>query len=182
MNNLFKQQALKDVVKYNNRLLVCCILTSFVALILSIKVLTAEEKLVLIPTHDVDKRIVISSKGYTKLYLQEWAYHVMQTLMTASSDTVDRQVEELKLISANSQELHATFKKHIDFMKGSNVQSVFFPKGAEFEETAVVVSGMFRYWLGSSEKCISQEKSYRLRYKRGPNEIILLKSVEEVNK
>jgi conjugal transfer pilus assembly protein TraE len=182
MNHFFKQQSLQEIVKYNKLLLGCCCFLSVSTFVLGIKILFTEERWVLVPANDVEKRIQISSKGYSEVYLKEWAYHVMQTLMSASYDTVDHQVEELKAISSNSSELSGMLKKHADFIKGSNVQSVFFPKGVSFEENAVVVSGLFRYWLGSSEKAISQERSYRLTYKRGPRDVILLKEVKEITK
>lgn len=180
MNHLFKKQALKDLVKYNQWLLVSCSFLALSNLILSFLVFHSEEKWVLIPSSDPNNHINVSSKGYSETYLKEWAFYVMQTLMTTSHDTVDAQIEELKVVSSSSDALNHFLKKHGEFVKGSNIQSVFFPKSVKLEESAVLINGLFRYWLGSSDKVISLEKNYRLTYKRGPKEILLLKEVKEI--
>lgn len=180
MNHIFKQQALRDLIKYNQWLLGICGLLSVTTLCLSFHACNSHEQWVLIPASSPDKRMHISSKGYSETYLTEWAYYVMQTLMTTSNDTVAAQIAELKVISSNSDALNDFFKKHQSFVTGSNIQSVFFPKGVKIEKNAVLVSGLFRYWLGSSEKVISQEKTYRITYKRGPRDILLLKNIKSV--
>ena len=180
MKHIFKKQALKELIRYNQWLLTSCVLLSVAMLCLSLHACSSHEQWVLIPANNPDKRMHISSKGYSETYLQEWAYYVMQTLMTTSYDTVVAQIAELKVISSNSDALNSFFKKHQSFVTGSNIQSVFFPKSVELEDKAVLVSGLFRYWLGSSEKVISQERTYRLTYKRGPRDILLLKDIRSV--
>lgn len=179
MNHLFKEQSLKTLIKYNQRLLLVCIVLSVSLLILIVNVVNRQEKWVLIPATDVEKRLTVLSKGYSETYLKEWAIYVMQTLMTTSCDTVDRQIEDLKVVSSSSQDLDDFFKKHLQFVKGSNIQSVFFPKSVIVEQSNIKVSGLFRYWLGSSDQSVSQEKTYLLTYKRGPKDILLLKTVKE---
>lgn len=179
MKHLFKQQALKNLIKYNHWLLIICCLLAASTVLLSLHTFSHQERWVLIPMDNTDKRMVVSSKGYSQVYLREWAFDVMQTLMTTSYDTVEAQVESLKLIARDSNDLNQFFKQHINFVKGSNIQSVFFPKKAAFTENAVSISGLFRYWLGSSDTSISQEKTYRLNYVRGPKDVLLLKDVKE---
>ena len=179
MRHLFKEQSLKTLVKYNQGLLLTCVFLSIALLILSLNIFFRQEKWVLIPATDPDKHITVLSRGYSEIYLKEWAIYIMQTLMTTSIDTVDRQVEDLKKVSSSSKDLNEFFKKHIQFVKGSNIQSVFFPKSVTFENGNIKVSGLFRYWLGSSDKVISQEKTYILTYKRGPKDVLLLKTVKE---
>ena len=180
MQHQFKQESLKSLVKYNRMLLITCAFLSASTLVLAIKSYNPQERWVLIPTNEPSKQVYIPPSGYSEVYLREWAYYVMKTLMHTSSDSVGRQIEEIKIISANSQQLNSFFKKHADFIRGSNIQSTFYPKSAAFENNAVVISGLFKYWIGTSDKVISQEKSYRLGYKRGPKDILLLKEVKEV--
>jgi conjugal transfer pilus assembly protein TraE len=105
----------------------------------------------------------------------------MHTLMTTSSDTVEAQVAEIEVISSiSNKELQKFLKNHIGFIKGSSISSVFFPKDVLFEEGAVVVSGLFKYWFGESKNPISANKVYRLCYKRGVRDILLLKEVKEL--
>jgi len=191
MNHLFKQQALKDLVKYNQWLLMVCGILALATFTLSVLAFRAEQHWILIPATAPDQRMEISSKGFGETYLKEWATYVVQTLMTTSQDTIDIQIDEIKVISSNSEALTDFFKKHLEFVKGSNIQSVFFPKKVTVGQSLVttdeptnyvVVEGLFRYWLGASDKVVSVEKAYCLTYKRGPKDILLLKNVEEVSK
>jgi conjugal transfer pilus assembly protein TraE len=180
MKHFFKQESLQEIVNYNQRLLMVCILLGATSLLLAIKSFSSKEKWVLIPATTPDKKLLVSSRGYSEVYLQEWSMYVMQTLMTTSSDTVDRQVDELAVLSGSGVDLAKFFSKHREFVKGSNIQSVFFPKKVEVFDGSVLVSGLFRYWLGTSDKPVSQERTYRLTYKRGSRDILLLKDVVEV--
>ena len=188
MNHLFKQQSLQELVQYNRWLLGLCGLLAVATLILSIQVLRKDERWILIPATAPEKRMELSSKGFGETYLKNWASYVMQTLMTTSYDTIDSQIDEIKVISSRSEVLVDFFKKHSAFVKSSNIQAVFFPKKVTIGQSladesmpadSVEVSGLFRYWLGSSDKVVSMEKTYRLTYKRGPNDVLLLKNVEE---
>ena len=179
MKQLFKQQALKDLMQYNRWLLIITAVLAVTSALLTLKVVNQQERWVMIPMNDTSKRMVVSSKGYSEIYLREWAFDVMQTLMTTSHDTIEAQVESVKLIARDSTALNQFFKQHISFVKGSNIHSVFFPKKVTFPVSEVCVSGLFRYWLGSSAESISQEKTYCLTYVRGPKEVLLLKDVKE---
>jgi conjugal transfer pilus assembly protein TraE len=180
MEHLFKEHSVSQVIKYNKALLLICALLSISTTLLCFKVIFGEEKWILIPTSQPSKRIEISSKGYSQVYLREWAYYCLQVLMTTSQDTVEAQVEELKVISSNSESLKSFFAKHIDFVKGSSISSVFFPKSITFQDSSVIVSGLFRYWLGGNPEVISCEKTYLLSYKRGINDVLLLSGVKEL--
>ncbi len=188
MNHLFKQQSIQELVQYNRWLLAFSGLLTLAVFILSVLLFSKDEHWILIPATSPDQRLELSSKGFGETYLKAWASYVMQTLMTTSNDTIDAQIDEIKVISSNSEVLTSFFEKHRSFVKGSNIQSVFFPKkitvGQSLTDASqltdvVEVSGLFRYWLGTSDQVVSLEKTYRLTYKRGPNDVLLLKNVEE---
>jgi conjugal transfer pilus assembly protein TraE len=188
MNHLFKQQSIQELVQYNRWLLAFSGLLTLAVFILSVLLFSKDERWILIPATSPDQRLELSSKGFGETYLKAWASYVMQTLMTTSNDTIDTQIDEIKVISNNSEALTDFLEKHRSFVKGSNIQSVFFPKKITVGQSltdpsqltdVVVVSGLFRYWLGTSEQVVSLEKTYRLTYKRGPNDVLLLKNVEE---
>jgi len=182
VRQIFKAEGLKEITKTNKILLGGISALSVSCLLLSCAVFFKEERWSLVPTHSPGTRIEVSSRGFSEHYLREWADWVMQTLMTVSVDTVDRQLGELRAVSSQSRGLLAFLKAQEDFVRGSRVESVFFPKKFEVESGGVVVRGSFRYWLGTSEKPVNQDKSYRLLYKRGPGGLLLLDQVKEVKK
>ncbi|KJV76241.1 putative conjugative transfer protein TraE [Rickettsia hoogstraalii str. RCCE3] len=53
---------------------------------------------------------------------------VMKELFTTSSEEVERQIADMKVVSSNTEQLDKFFKEHLDFVKGSGICSVFFLK------------------------------------------------------
>ncbi len=182
MRLAFRTQSIRDLVRYNRALLLCCVGLSTVSALLCIRQLTSDERIILVPMHNTTAPFPLSSKGYTEPYLKEWALYIMQALMTTSHETVDRQIAELKEFTSPNIDLDTFCDQHAQFIKGSRIEMVFFPKKATVQDDqhSVEVRGTFRYWMGSKDHPVSQEKSYRLHYKRGLRDIIFLTSVEEV--
>ncbi|WP_081257802.1 TraE/TraK family type IV conjugative transfer system protein, partial [Orientia tsutsugamushi] len=91
---------------------------------------------------------------------------------------VERQIADMKVASSNTESLNKFFHDHLQFVKGSNVSSVFFPKKVEVINDGVLISGTLRYWFSDS-KHIAVDKTYLLTYKRTPNYLLLLTGVKE---
>nr|WP_080571819.1 TraE/TraK family type IV conjugative transfer system protein [Orientia tsutsugamushi] len=131
MNHLFKQNAIQELVKYNKCLLSVTILLAAANIIAIIAAITKEEKWLLIPAIEPDRKMTVSSKNYHETYLKEWAIYVMKGLFTTSPNEVERQIADMKVASSNTESLNKFFHDHLQFVKGSNVSSVFFPKNVE---------------------------------------------------
>ena len=71
MKQLFKQQALKDLMQYNRWLLIITAVLAATSTLLTLKVVNQQERWVMIPMNDTSKRLVVSSKGYSEVYLRE---------------------------------------------------------------------------------------------------------------
>ncbi|KJV57275.1 putative conjugative transfer protein [Orientia chuto str. Dubai] len=114
--------------------------------------------------------MVVSSNSYHEAYLKEWGCNEG----IISPGEVERQIADMKVVSSDTEVLNKFFQNHVQFVKGSNVSSVFFPKKIEVE--IVLVSGTFRYWF-SDNKHIVVNKTYLLTYKR--SYLLLLTGVKE---
>ncbi|KJV53985.1 putative conjugative transfer protein [Orientia tsutsugamushi str. Gilliam] len=51
--------------------------------------------------------------------------------MTTSPNEVERQIANMNVVFSNTESLNKFFQNHLQFVKGSNVSSVFFPKNVE---------------------------------------------------
>ncbi|SPR13584.1 conjugative transfer protein [Orientia tsutsugamushi] len=101
----------------------------------------------------------------------------MKVLFTTSPNEVERQIADMKVVFSNTESLNKFFQNHLQFVKGSNVSSVFFSKKVEvINEWSI--SGTLRYWFSDS-KHIAVDKTYILTYKRTPNYLLLLTGVKE---
>ncbi|WP_342271081.1 TraE/TraK family type IV conjugative transfer system protein [Candidatus Tisiphia endosymbiont of Parasteatoda lunata] len=178
MEQLFKQSSIQQLVKYNKHLLLVTVLLAITSLLATIKLISKEEKWVLIPAIEPDRRMIVSSQNYHETYLQEWAIFVMKGLFTTSPEEVERQIADMKVVSSSTEQLDKFFQEYLQFVKGSNVSSVFFPKKVKITDDGVLIQGTFRYWFGEN-KHIATDKSYLLTYKRGTNYLLLLTGIKE---
>ncbi|WP_325100680.1 MULTISPECIES: TraE/TraK family type IV conjugative transfer system protein [spotted fever group] len=156
-----------------------CVILAISTLISLIAVISKEERWVLVPALEPDRKMSISSQGYHQTYLSEWAIFVMRNLFTTSPMEVERQVADLRVVSSAMTELEQFFKEHIKYVQGSQISSVFFPKKIEIVDQGIRVTGTFRYWFGEDQKDVALEKSYLLQYKLGRRNLLLLTNVSE---
>lgn len=182
MNHLFKQQSIRDLVRYNKSLLIITVTLALTTLIAIIVALNKEEKWLLIPAIEPERRMSISSNIYHETYLKEWAEFVMKELFYTSPDRVENQIANIRVISSATPQLDRFFNEHLNFVRGSNVSSAFFLKSPKIVDSGVLITGTFHYWFAGSDKQIAEEKTYLLGYKRGTRGILLLTSVEEQGK
>jgi conjugal transfer pilus assembly protein TraE len=183
MNHIFKQQSLAEIAKYHKGLFFTCIALSVANILLVLKLYCAEERWVLIPTANTEKRLEVSTRGYGESFIKEWAMEVITILMTTDSENVERGIAKIRDVSSVNNALDEFFKTHSSFVKGSKISSVFFPKEVLFddENQAAIVIGAFKYWFAESETPVSQDRAYRLSYKRGINGVLLLKEIVNLN-
>lgn len=176
-----KIKSLKSLRQENLLLQISVLVLSCLCTFLVVLIFAREDRWVLIPMNMPEKRMVVTNEGVTAGYLREWAQFVAERLFNASSETVESQIDSLRVLASRNDALDDFFKKHTSFVKGSNIESAFYPSGFKVFPNAVQVKGLFKYWVGSKgEQPISQQKTYRFTFKRGVNDLILLKNVEEV--
>lgn len=180
MDYIFQQTTIRDLIKYNKALLLITVLLAASNVITIIAVISKEERWLLIPAIEPDKRMIISSHNYHETYLKEWATFVAKGMFTTSPNEVERQIADMRVIASSTTELDEFFAKHLEFVKGSNVSSVFFPKQVKLVQNGVLISGTLRYWFANG-KDIAVDKQYLLTYKRGANHLLLLSGIKDQN-
>ncbi len=182
MDHLFKSESVKKLVQYNKALLLSLLLALSIIFLLSVMLTSKEERWVLIPAIDVDRKMNLTNKFYHSSYLKEWARFVAKEIFTTSPDEVERQIASIQRISSNTKDLENFFSKQLQFVKGSRVSSVFYFKEAEETPSGIIVYGTIHYWFGDSNVNIAQEKRYLISYKVTSNGLLLLTNVKEIHK
>ena len=181
MDYLFRKATIREFVKYNKGLLLITMLLALSNIITIVTLVNKEERWLLIPAIEPDRRMIISSRNYNETYLKEWAIFVAKGLFTTSPEEVERQVADMKVVSSNTKQLDEFFAQHLEFVKGSNVSSVFFPKMVEVVKDGVLISGTLRYWFANG-KDVALDKQYLLTYKRAANYLLLLSGIQDRSK
>lgn len=179
MNHKWKSASLQNLVKYNQWLLVSLVFLSFLSLMLGIAMINKEDRWVLIPMSDIDRRMEVSNNHLYPSYLKNWAIHVAKEMFTTSPSEVINQHAEIRKISITSKELTKFFADQLQFVQGNNASSVFFIKTAIPEGVGIKVSGTLHYWFEGSPQKIALEKSYLISYKEVSKGLILLSNIEE---
>lgn len=84
MKHSIKAASIQELVKYNKYLLITCVILAISTFISLIAVISKEERWVLVPALETERKMSISSQGYHETYLSEWATFVMKNLFTTS--------------------------------------------------------------------------------------------------
>lgn len=179
MNHQWKQASLQNLLKYNKWLLVCVVALSISSLLLGIASLNVEERWVILPANDPDRRMEISNKQLYPSYLKNWAIHIAKEVFTTSPEEVENQHAQIRRISSATTELSKFFKQQLAFVQSNNASSVFFIKKAYPLDGGVRVNGTLHYWFAGSSEKIALEKSYLIFYKQAARGLILLSNIEE---
>ncbi len=181
MNHKWKTTSLQEVVKYNKYLLLATVVLSILCLLLSISLLSKEEKWVLVPSDKTDNTMEISNTRLYPSYLKPWAKSIAREMFTTSPEEVMEQHTQIRKISASNNELTKFFAKQLAFVRGNNASSVFYVKDAKLAKGGVVVNGTLHYWFAGSDEKIALEKSYLISYHEAARGLILLKNIEELD-
>ncbi|SPR08377.1 TraE/TraK family type IV conjugative transfer system protein [Orientia tsutsugamushi] len=131
MNHLFKQNAIQELVKYNKCLLSVTILLAAANIIAIMAAITKEEKWLLIPAMEPDRKMTVSSKNYHETYLKEWAIYVTKLLFTTSPNEVERQIADMKVVFSNTESLKIFFRIICNLLKAQMCLQSFFLKKVE---------------------------------------------------
>ncbi|WP_342638527.1 TraE/TraK family type IV conjugative transfer system protein [Orientia tsutsugamushi] len=131
MNHLFKQNAIQELVKYNKCLLSVTILLAAANIIAIMAAINKEEKWLLIPAMEPDRKMMVSSKNYHETYLKEWAIYVTKLLFTTSPNEVERQIADMKVASSNTESLKNFFMITCNLLKAQMCLQSFFLKKVE---------------------------------------------------
>ncbi len=182
MDHFFKSTSIKKIVQYNKLLLASLLLSLSAVLVLTLMVTNKEERWLLIPAIDVDRKMNITNRFYHSNYLCEWARFTVKEIFTTSPDEFDRQIASIRRISSSNKDLEDFFDKQSHFVKGNRVSSVFYFKEAEQVTSGILVHGTIHYWFGDSDINIAQEKCYLVSYKVTNNGLLLLTNIKEIHK
>ena len=182
MDHFFKSASITKLIQYNKLLLVALLLSLCSILVLALLLTNKEERWLLIPAIDVDRKMNITNRYYHASYLKEWARFVAKEVFTTSPDEFDKQIASIRRISSNNKDLENFFDKQSQFVKGSRVSSVFYFKEAEQTQSGIIIYGTIHYWFGDSNINIAQEKRYLVSYKVTNNGLLLLTNIKEIHK
>jgi hypothetical protein len=171
MNHRWKTASLQTLIQYNKWLLISLGCLSLLSLLLSIVILNKEERWVLVPCHDIDRKMEISNQGLYPSYLKNWGIYIAKEVFTTSPSEVVNQHALIRKISATSTPLDKFFTEQLHFVQGNNASSVFFVKSATPVKGGVKVIGTLHYWFAGSEDIISYQEAAR--------GLILLSNIEE---
>lgn len=182
MREIWKRASIQELIKYNSYLLLGLVCMSIVSVMLCIKSFFAEQRYLLIPMSNIEKRMEVSDRKLYPSYLGEWAKDISAMMFTTTPDLVVRQMADVRKVSASNMELEGFLVQQQQFVQGSGASCVFYPKRTEAVESGVIVEGTFHYWFGGKSEKVSMEKKYLLSYEDAGRGLVLLSGVEEIKK
>jgi type IV conjugative transfer system protein TraE len=183
MNFHANQSTLTGVVKQRDLALWASFGLSLANIVLVIKVVSAEEHWVLIPSYDVDHRLEMTSTKYSDDYYIDWAGGVVNTLFCVNPDSVDWKVQQILKITVQNygplkEKLQAESKK----MKADEISTVFYPKKfwVNQADQTIEILGQHIAYFGRDSTPVTSLKKFRLTWAVRMHGVILLKDFVEV--
>lgn len=182
MKETWKRASMQELIRYNYYLVVALVCMSIVSVMLCVKSFFAEQRYLLIPTSNIEKRMEVSDRKLYPSYLGEWAKDISTMMFTTTPDTVVRQMADVRKVSVSNMVLEGFLEQQQQFVQGSGVSCVFYPKATQAVEGGVIVEGTFHYWFGGKSEKVSMEKKYLLSYEDSGRGLVLLSGVEEIKR
>lgn len=154
---------------------------SLLSLFQGIALMSKEQKVILIPQYDLDRRIVFEGDKIADEYLVDWSSSLLVSLLTVNPQTVHRKVKDFLKVSISSQELTKLLSKQAKAIERDRISTVFYPTSfhADQKNKEIKVSGTFMAYIGSDKNPVIQQKTYRLGYMVLANGLIAVSKLKE---
>lgn len=145
-------------------------------LFLSLKVLSQEEKWVLIPQFNIDHRSTVTTSTFSDEYLIDWADALLRDWLTVNPSTVESKSKRFLQVAAQSYgDLRERTQKTIQKIKEERLSTVFYPKAwyVDQKKKKVRVIGDFLTFFGTDREPVRAQEAFTVHFERGPNGVIL---------
>lgn len=157
-----------------------CLLVANVLLV--ILLVTRQERWILIPQFDTDRRMSLTESTFSDSYLTEWAVSICEDLLTANPHTVTLKKERFLQVAARPQgKIQENLSKMVDAIQRDGAHTAFYPKTTRLNrsENSISVSGTFFLYLGRDHRPVVSHRTFTLRWRRGPHGVLLIEDMME---
>lgn len=174
---------LQNALAQKNLALWACAGLVLCHVILCLKVLTTEEKWVLIPQHNIEHRIPLTASQYSDDYFIEWAGHIVNTMLCVNPDSYDWKMRQiLNITTQNYGSLKDKLFQEAIRVKQDQISTVFYPKTFRVNQQAqsIDVTGQHMAYFGKQSTPVETEKTFRLSWIIAAHGVVLLKDFQEI--
>lgn len=151
-------------------------------ILLVVKVMTHEERWVLIPQFATNQRIEIEGAQYSDAYLNQWAGSIARELLTVNPSTVQKVSDTfLKIASTKYGQIKPYLEAHVKEIRENDISTVFYEKEVVIhrDEHKAEVTGTFYTYFGREKPPIVETKTFVVGWSVGVNGVLLVSQFEE---
>lgn len=177
------QTTLQGAVKQRDLALWACVGLTVANALLALKVVSSQERWVLIPQYDTEHQVALASGAYPDLYYIDWAADIVNMLLCINPDSAPWKIKKiLQITTQNYGTLKDQFEKDAAKLKQDQVSTAFYPKHFKVDQSkqTVDVSGQHLAYFGKDSKPVITEKTFRLTWGVGKRGLVLLKDFKEL--
>ena len=150
--------------------------------VLTIKVLTHEEKWVLIPQFATDQKIEVQGSQYSDAYLTQWAGSLARELLTVNPATVQKVSDKFLKISATKYgQIKPYLEAHAKEIRENDISTVFYEKDCKIDrdKSEIEITGTFCTYFGREKPPIIETKTFVVGWSLGINGVLLVSKFQE---
>lgn len=151
-------------------------------IVLASSLSSKEEQWVLIPQFDTNDRMPVSKNSLSTVYLEKWATGILQDLLTANPDSVDLKVHRfLEVASTAFGSMEEDLRVQAKKQKEEGFSTAFYPKETTVSKKTIWVTGTFLTYFGRDKTPVSEQKTFKLGYRRAGHGVVLVTGIEGKN-
>lgn len=157
-----------------------CLLVANLLLVLLL--VTRQERWILIPQFDTDRRMSLTESTFSESYLREWAVSICEDLLTANPHTVALKKERFLQLAARPQgKIQESLAKMGEVIQREGAHTAFYPKSTLLNraQNTLSVSGTFFVYLGRDHRPVVSTRTFTLQWRRGPHGVLLVEDMRE---
>tara|TARA_A100000171_G_C2129589_1_gene145793 strand:+ start:1501 stop:2070 length:570 start_codon:yes stop_codon:yes gene_type:complete len=149
---------------------------------LVVGLVTKKQRWILIPQFDINREMALTTDSFSDEYLAEWAMSLCEDFLTVNPYTVEiKKTRFLQIAARPSGDIQDSLAKMVSSIKQNKASTVFYPKKYHInrETQTIQVTGLFLTYLGRTHRPVSQDRTFLLKWMRGPHGVLLLEDMVE---
>ena len=130
-----------------------------------------EHHWLIIPQSAANNNAALSSKGFSDVYLTQWADSLSRSLLTVNPYTVEERLKNALTLTSSKYygQVASALQKESEEIKRHDLSTAFYPRDFSIQraQNLIEVKGVFHTYFGKDKAPVVEEKTWIVGWERG---------------